>query len=142
MNDSDITTFFRGVPVLLRSAFDGARVQDRIPEIVARRDPLIAVSERDSRTRRVNTPWGSRTRKAGRICLNAELAKKPPTCLEFVVVEETPHLMVERTHNEQSRIILDRIVPDRQLRLDQLDRAYLAAEDWGQTPSSPSGGPR
>ena len=142
MNDSEITSFFRGVTVLIPNAFDRPRVLERIPEIVARREPRGSpLSVRDWRIRRMNTPCGTCTSKARRICLNSELVTKPPPCLESAVVEETPHL-IERRHNERFRTILDCIAPDWWLRLDQLNRAYFAAEDWGEIPSSPGRVPR
>lgn len=47
---------------------------------------------------------------AGRIWLNAELAKKLVACLEYVVVHEMVHL-IERKHNERCWSILDREMP-------------------------------
>lgn len=139
MNDSEITSFFRGVAVLVGSAFGCARIPDRIHEIVASRGPRITVSVRDWRIRRMKTPWGAYTPKAGRTCRNSELSKKPPTSLQSAVVEGTPRPMIERTHDEHFRLILDRIISYWRLRLHQLDRANLAAEDMGQIPSSPGG---
>ena len=106
-----------------------AHLRARIPEIVAKWEPRIGVCVRDWRVRRMKTRWGTCTPAAGRIWLNSELAKKPPPCLEYVVVHEMTHL-IERRHNERFRTILDRLMPDWSVRLDQLNREYLADEDW------------
>ena len=96
---------------------------------------------RDWRIRRMKTPCGTCTSRARPICLSPEMVTKPPPCFESAVAEETLHL-IERRHNERFRPKLDRMTPDWQLRLDQLNRAHFAAEDWGELPSSPGRVPR
>ncbi len=61
--------------------------------------------------------------------LNTELAKKPVRCLEYVVVQEMVHL-IELSHNERFRAILDRELPDWRQRLDELNSGHLADEGW------------
>jgi predicted metal-dependent hydrolase len=46
----------------------------------------------------MTTKCGSRNHKARTIRLNTYLAKKPPECLEYIVVHELAHLL-ESTHN-------------------------------------------
>ena len=84
----------------------------------------------------MKTRWGTCNPEAGRIWLNSELAKKPVSCLEYVVVHEMVHLL-ERGHTERFRRILDRVLPGWRMHLDELNRAYLGAEDWGRATSSP-----
>lgn len=112
-----------------------ARLRERIPEIVAKWEPRLGVTVADWRIRRMKTRWGTCNTEACRIWLNSELAKKPVSCLEYVVVHEMAHL-IERRHNERFRGILDRVMPGWRMRLDELNRAHLANEDWcGVTPS-------
>lgn len=112
-----------------------ARLRERIPEIIAKWEPKIGVTVADWRIRRMKTRWGTCNPEAGRIWLNSELAKKPVSCLEYVVVHEMVHL-IERAHNDRFRGILDRVMPAWQTRLDELNRGYLAADGWcGVTPS-------
>jgi len=40
------------------------------------------------------------------VSLNLELAKKPPQCLEYVVVHELVH-MLERSHNDRFKALMD-----------------------------------
>ena len=107
-----------------------ARLRERIPEMIAKWEPKIGVTVADWRIRRMKTRWGTCNRQAGRIWLNTELAKKPVSCLEYVVVHEMIHL-IERDHNDQFRRILDRVMPGWRTRLDDLNRAHLADEEWG-----------
>ena len=107
-----------------------ARLRERIPEMVAKWESRIGVTVAEWRIRRMRTRWGTCNPEAGRIWLNSELAKKPVSCLEYVVVHEMIHLL-ERGHTERFRGILDRMIPGWRMRLDELNRAYLAEEEWG-----------
>ena len=114
-----------------------AQLRERIPEIVAKWEPRIGVTVADWRIRRMKTRWGTCNPDARRIWLNSELAKKPVSCLEYVVVHEMVHLIARR-HNERFRAILERVMPGWRSRLDELNRVSLADEEWGgATPSSP-----
>ena len=116
-----------------------AQLRERIPGMVTKWEPRIGVAVADWRIRRMKTRWGTCNAKAGRIWLNSELAKKPVACLEYVVVHEMVHL-IERKHNDRFRSILDRVMPRWRMHLEELNRAYLADEDWcgsEHTPTSP-----
>ncbi|WP_423926925.1 M48 family metallopeptidase [Candidatus Palauibacter sp.] len=105
------------------------RMRERIPEIIAKWEPRIGVVVADWRIRRMKTRWGTCNREARRIWLNSELAKKPVACLEYVVVHEMVHL-IERSHSDRFRSILDRLMPQWRRRLDALTREPLASEAW------------
>ena len=114
-----------------------ARLRERIPKMIAKWEPKVGVTVADWRIRRMKTRWGTCNPDARRIWLNSELAKKPVSCLEYVVVHEMIHL-IERSHNERFRRILDRVMPGWRMRLEVLNRAYLADEDWSAvSPSLP-----
>ena len=114
-----------------------ARLRERIPAMVAKWEPKIGVTVAEWRIRRMKTRWGTCNPEAGRIWLNSELAKKPVSCLEYVVVHEMIHL-IERAHNDQFRRILDRVLPGWGARLDELNQAYLGDEGWGATAFNPT----
>lgn len=105
------------------------RLRERIPEMIAKWEPRIGVTVADWRIRRMKTRWGTCNWEAGRIWLNSELAKKPVSCLEYVVVHEMVHL-IERGHNERFRAILDRVMPGWGGRVDELNHERLADEEW------------
>lgn len=54
------------------------------------------------RIKKMKTRWGSCKPDARRILLNLELAKKPISCLEYVLVHEMVH-MTERHHTKRFR---------------------------------------
>ena len=115
-----------------------ARFRERIPEMVAKWEPRIGVTVAEWRIRRMKTRWGTCNTVARRIWLNSELAKKPASCLEYVVVHEMVHL-IERGHTERFRGMLDRVMPGWRMRLDELNRAYLSDEEWETgTPTRPA----
>jgi predicted metal-dependent hydrolase len=60
--------------------------------------------------KRMKTKWGGCNPFTGYIHLNTELAKKPPECLEYVVLHELAHLR-ERTHSAEFFALLDRGMP-------------------------------
>jgi predicted metal-dependent hydrolase len=64
-----------------------------------------------------------------RIWLNLELAKKPPECLEYIIVHELVHLL-ERYHNDRFREHLGRFLPTWQHSRDVLRGEPLGHEDW------------
>ena len=111
------------------------RLRERIPEIVAKWEPRIGVTVDDWRIRRMKTRWGTCNRESRRIWLNSELAKKPVSCVEYVVVHEMVHL-IERGHNERFRSILDQVMPGWRMRLSELNRSYLADENWSGAAAS------
>jgi len=55
-----------------------------IPPLLAKWEPKIGEAVSEVRIRRMKTPRGSCNASSRRIWLNLELAKKPPSCLEFV----------------------------------------------------------
>lgn len=112
-----------------------ARLRERIPDMVAKWEPRIGVAVDDWQVRRMKTRWGGCNPEARRIWFNSELAKKPVSCLEYVVVHEMVHL-IERGHNERFRSILDRVMAGWRMRRSELNRAYLADEDWNRATAS------
>ena len=111
-----------------------ARLRDRVPEVLAEWEPRIGVRVADWRIRRMKTRWGTCNAAARRIWLNSELAKKPLPCLEYVVVHEMIHL-IEPSHNERFREIIDGAMPGWPLRADELNRSHLPDEEWEESPN-------
>ena len=77
----------------------------------------------------MKTKWGSCSPAADTIRLNTELAKKPPECLEYVVVHEMAHLL-EPTHNSRFTALMDQFVPGWQVRRETLNRLPVRHEHW------------
>ena len=107
-----------------------SQVLDAAQNLLEPWESKVGVAVKDLRVRRMKTRWGSCNVDEGRIWLNTELAKKPPKCVEYILVHEMVHL-VERRHTERFRALMDAFMPSWRLHRDELNRAPLAHEDWG-----------
>ncbi len=92
-----------------------------IPPLLEKWEPLMGVHCQRFFIQRMKTRWGSCNPVSRNIRLNTELAKKPPECLEYVVVHELIHL-IEPSHNARFYRLMDQFMPNwRQLK-DTLNR--------------------
>ncbi len=73
-------------------------------------------------------PWSVAATRPS-IRLNAELAKKPAECLEYIVVHELVHLL-EPTHNARFVSLMDRFMPKWQFHRQVLNRLPVRREKW------------
>lgn len=87
------------------------RLKLALPGIIAKWEKEMNVGVREFGVKRMKTKWGTCNRKARRIWINLELAKKPPECLEYIVVHEMAHLL-ERYHNDVFYGYMDRFLPN------------------------------
>lgn len=105
------------------------QLRDRLPALLAKWEPRVGARVAEVRIKRMKTRWGTCNGGARRIWLNLELAKKPASCLEYIVVHEMVHL-IERSHNDRFQDLMDRLMPQWRVRRDELNRAPLAHADW------------
>ncbi len=105
------------------------RLRQRIPQLISQWEPEIGVTVAQWGIKRMKTRWGTCNVEARRIWLNLELAKKPASCLEYILVHEMVHLL-ERHHNERFRELMDRLMPLWREYRAELNRAPLAHESW------------
>ena len=77
----------------------------------------------------MKTKWGSCNRETRSILLNSELAKKPPSCLEYIVVHELVHLL-ETHHTNRFVELMDQHLPNWRMLRDKLNLAPLSHESW------------
>jgi len=82
-----------------------------LPGLIAGYQRQMGVQVHEFRVKRMKTRWGSCNPRARRIWLNLELAKKPPACLEYIVVHEMVHLL-EPSHNARFHALMDRFLPE------------------------------
>ena len=92
-------------------------------------EPALGVSARFWGVKRMKTKWGSCNSADRRIWVNSELAKKPLSCLEYIVVHELIHIC-EPKHNERFISLMDTHLPDWPQRRTLLNTSPLAHEDW------------
>ena len=105
------------------------QLRNQLPPLLAKWERKVGVTVGDLRIKRMKTRWGSCNIEAKRIWLNLELAKKPVSCLEYILVHEMVHLR-ERSHNEQFRTLMDQLLPQWRLHRDVLNQTPLAHEAW------------
>lgn len=104
-------------------------MRKKIPPLLAKWEPNVGVEVAEARIKKMKTRWGTCTSEARRIWLNLELIKKPPACLEFILVHEMVHFL-ERHHNERFRKLMDKVMPQWQLHRKELNRAPLSHQEW------------
>ena len=100
-----------------------------LPEWIERWESVIGVEVAQWGIRQMKTRWGTCNTHAGRVWLNLELSRKPPQCLEYVLVHEMVHLL-ERRHNHRFTSLMDQYLPDWRQRRDVLNRPPLIYEGW------------
>ena len=105
------------------------QVKNSVPLLLQRWQPLIGARAERFYVRRMKTKWGSCNHTAGTIRLNTELAKKPPECLEYIVVHELVHLL-EPTHNPRFVALMDKFMPKWQFYREALNRLPVRQETW------------
>jgi len=97
--------------------------------LISKWEPILGVKTQDWGIKVMRTRWGTCNIQASRLWFNLELAKKPPQCLEYIVVHEMAHLL-ERHHNERFQGILDSVMPNWKSLRNMLNKSPLAHEDW------------
>jgi predicted metal-dependent hydrolase len=105
------------------------RLREAVAPMIAKWCAVIGVPIPRVFVQRMKTKWGSCNPDAATIRLNSELAKKPPECMEYVLVHELVHLL-EPTHNDRFRGLMDQYLPPWRLLRAELNRAPVAHEDW------------
>ena len=91
--------------------------------------PHMGVETPSFIARKMKTKWGSCTPEAKSIRINLELAKKPPECLEYIVVHELTHLL-EPTHNSHFIALMTKFMPKWRFYRDELNRLPVRHEQW------------
>lgn len=105
------------------------QVRAALPPLLPKWEAKIGVTVAQVFVQKMKTKWGSCNPDTSNIRLNSELAKKPPECLEYILVHELTHLL-EPTHNERFKQLLSKFMPHWRDWRDELNRAPLAHEDW------------
>jgi len=81
-----------------------------IPKYIAEFEPKMQVRVKEFGVKKMKTRWGTCNPAAQRIWLNLELAKKPISCLEYIVVHEMVHLL-EHNHSKKFFAHMDEFLP-------------------------------
>lgn len=97
--------------------------------LIARWQARLGVTVKRVHVQRMKTKWGGCNPQARSIRLNTELTKKPLACLEYLIVHELVHL-IEPTHNDRFRALMDRLLPSWSDRRSELNRLPVRHESW------------
>lgn len=79
--------------------------------LVKKWEPVMQVKVSGITIRQMKTRWGSCNVKTHHININLALLKKPPECLEYVVVHEMTHIL-EPSHNQVFWSYMTQFYPD------------------------------
>lgn len=105
------------------------QLKEAIPPLIVEWQRHLGVKVARFFVQRMKTKWGSCNPLARSIRLNSELAKKPPECLEYIVVHEMVHLL-EPTHNERFIALMNQFMPSWKAHRAALNRLPFRHEDW------------
>ena len=106
------------------------QLKQMLPEMVARWEQKMDLKVNFWGVKRMKTKWGSCNIEQKRIWLNLELARKPASCLEYILVHEMAHLL-ERHHNDRFKAFMDHYLPNWKHRREELNRLPVRHVDWG-----------
>jgi predicted metal-dependent hydrolase len=101
------------------------QLKAQIPPLLAKWQPILGVEAAAWGVKQMKTRWGTCNIQARRIWLNLELVKKPPHCLEYIIVHELVHLH-ERRHNDRFHALMDRFLPPWRSYREELNQLVLA----------------
>jgi len=106
-----------------------AQVKKAAPSLIAKFESDMGVEVERFFVQKMKTKWGSCNAGAKSIRLNTDLAKKPPECLEYIVVHEMVHLRF-RNHGDRFTTCMDRYLPSWRLVRQTVNEAPLAHTNW------------
>jgi len=107
-----------------------AQIRAATPAMLTKWEPLMGVQARKVFVQHMKTRWGSCNPASRSIRLNTDLAKKPPECLEYIIVHELAHL-IEPTHNARFIALMELFMPKWQHLKEELNRLPVRHEEWG-----------
>jgi predicted metal-dependent hydrolase len=87
-----------------------AELKAKLPELVNKWEEIIGVKASAVGIKNMLTRWGTCNSENKRVWINLQLAKKPPECLEYIVVHELLHLL-EKTHTANFVEYMDTYIP-------------------------------
>jgi len=115
----------------LMEAWYREQIRTAVPPLLQKWEALMNVQSSKVFVQRMKTRWGSCNTRSHAIRLNTDLAKKPPECLEYVVVHELAHL-IEPSHNARFVAVMDLFMPKWQHYRHELNKLPVRHEDWNE----------
>lgn len=106
------------------------QLKEAMQPLIAQWEKKLGVTVEQFNVRKMKTKWGTCSPGSNTIRINLELAKKPPACLEYIVVHEMVHLL-EPTHNNRFLALMNQVLPNWRFHRDELNRLPVRHESWG-----------
>jgi len=106
------------------------QMKELVPKYISIWEEKMKVKVQEFGIKKMKTKWGTCNREAKRIWLNLNLAKKPPECIEYIVVHEMVHLL-ERTHNAKFIAYMNKFLPQWKHIKKELNRLPVSHVEWG-----------
>lgn len=100
-----------------------------VPAMLKHWEEKIGVKTTHLGIKIMKTKWGSCNIEEQRIWLNLELIKKPPQCMEYILVHELVHLK-ERHHNDRFRELMDFYLPSWKQLKNELNKLPVSHSEW------------
>jgi len=96
-------------PTVLREWYR-ERLKELLPDIIARWAERLSVAMPQYDVLEMTNRWGSCNAQTRKLLFNLELAKKPVSCVEYIVAHECIHL-IERNHTDRFFRLLETYLP-------------------------------
>lgn len=100
-----------------------------IEEFIPKWEHRVGVTLNSWKIKKMRTKWGSCSVEKKQILLNLNLAMTPVECIEYIVVHEIVHLL-ERHHNDNFKVYMDKFLPEWKSYRDTLNQSILSFEEW------------
>ena len=113
----------------LMDSFYRSELKKQIPFLISKWETITGLHFNEIKIKKMKTKWGTCNPKHQRIWINLELAKKPLSCLEYVLVHEITHLK-EKHHNEQFQFLLKSYMPQWEQCKQELNNGILGYSKW------------
>ena len=113
----------------LLDAWYREQLKMELPPLLQKWEVSMNVKTSKVFVQRMKTKWGSCNPNSRAIRLNTDLAKKPPECLEYIIVHELAHL-IEPSHNARFVSIMNLFMPKWEYFREELNNLPVRHEDW------------
>ena len=99
-------------------------LKKEVSKLIPKCEKLVGIKMNSWEIKKMKTKWGSCNIENKKILLNLELAKKSVESIEYIIVHEMVHLL-ERHHNENFKMLMDKFIPNWRERRDELNGGVL-----------------
>ena len=113
----------------LMDDFYRSELKKRIPALIRNWEKKTGVRIKEFKIRKMKTKWGTCNPEYQRVWFNLELAKKPPRCIEYVLVHEMTHL-IEKNHTEAFRFLMESFMQQWDKYREELNDSVLGYSNW------------